>query len=60
MTDINGKPIGQAHPNPLLDTRQYEVELEDGTTDAYFANLYSQVDSEGRELLSFKEIADHR
>jgi hypothetical protein len=49
----------------LLDTRQYEVEFEDGTTEAYFANitaenLYSQVDDEGRELLAFKEISDHR
>ena len=65
MTNFDGTPIGRAHVNPLLDTRQYEVELEDGTTDAYFANiitenLYSQCDSEGRELLSFKEICDHR
>ena len=65
LTNFDGTPIGQAHSNPLLDTRQYEVELEDGTTDAYFANviaenLYSQVDSEGRELLAFKEICDHR
>jgi hypothetical protein len=64
MTDFNGTPIGRPHVNPLLDTRQYEVELEDETTDAYFANiiaenLYLQCDSEGRELLSFKEICDH-
>lgn len=65
MTDFDSKPIGMAHLNPLLDTRQYEVNLEDGTTDAYFANimaenLYSQCGLEGRELLSFKEICDHR
>jgi hypothetical protein len=65
VTDQYGRPVGVAHVNPLLDTRQYEVELEDGTTDAYFANiieenLYSQVDNEGRELLAFKEISDHR
>ncbi|KAL7474525.1 hypothetical protein ACHAW6_000495 [Cyclotella cf. meneghiniana] len=38
LTIFDGTLIGQAHKNPLLDTRQYEVELEDGTTDAYFAN----------------------
>ena len=65
LINFNSTLIGQAHKNPLLDTRQYEVQLEDGTTDAYFANmiaenLYSQVDSEGKELLAFKEICDHR
>ena len=32
-TDANGFLIGRAHNNPLLYTREYEVELEDGTTD---------------------------
>ena len=51
-TDALGKPIGHHHPNPLLDTREYEVELEDGTYDSYFANtiaknLWSQCDAKG-------------
>ncbi len=51
-TDDMGNPIGKAHTNPLLDTREYEVELEDGTYDSYFANtiaenLWSQCDVEG-------------
>jgi hypothetical protein len=29
--DNNGNPIGKKHSNPLLDTREYECELEDGT-----------------------------
>ena len=29
--DINNEPVGVAHNNPLLDSRQYEVEYEDGT-----------------------------
>ena len=33
--DENGFAIGWAHNNPLLDTREYEVELEDGTTHKY-------------------------
>lgn len=65
MTNFDGTLIDRANVNPLLDTRQYQVELEDGTNDAYLANiiaenLYLQCDSEGRELLSFKEICDHR
>ena len=53
-TDSLGNPLGRAHGNPLLDTREYEVQLEDGTFDSYFANtiaenLYSQCDAEGKE-----------
>ncbi|KAL7545529.1 hypothetical protein ACHAWF_008875, partial [Thalassiosira exigua] len=33
MTDRNGRSIGKAHSNPMLDTRVYEVQLEDGTHD---------------------------
>ena len=32
-TDANGFTIGHVHNNPLLDTIEYEVELEDFTTD---------------------------
>ena len=58
LTDINGRPIGTAHNNPSLDDREYEIELEDGTTDRIFANkiaenIYSQLDDEGREILKF-------
>eukprot|EP00980_Cylindrotheca_fusiformis_P019797 scaffold6944_cov68-Cylindrotheca_fusiformis.AAC.1 len=40
--DENGRPIGQRHENPMLDTRQYEVELPDGSTDEYFANTIAE------------------
>jgi hypothetical protein len=65
MTDFDGRPLGTANRNPMLDTRQYEIEYDDGTTDAYFANviaenLYSQVDDEGRQHLVISEISDHR
>jgi hypothetical protein len=33
-TDAQGKPLGMAH-STLLDTREYIVELEDGTYDSY-------------------------
>jgi hypothetical protein len=45
--------IGTAHANLLLDTQQYQVELDDVTDDAY-----SQVDSEG-QMLAFKEMINH-
>ena len=65
VTDMHGRPSGTAHNNPMLDSREYEIELEDGTVDRIFANkiaqnLYSQVDDEGREILAFQEIIGHR
>lgn len=64
-TDDYGKPLGRAHANPALDTREYEIELESGETEKIMANqiaanLYSQLDDEGREHLAFKAIVDHR
>jgi hypothetical protein len=41
-TDHLGNPLGKAHANPLLNTREYEVELEDGTYDSYFANTIAE------------------
>jgi hypothetical protein len=63
--DPFGNPIGTAHANPLLDTREYVVVLEDGSKETYFANviaenLWSQCNEEGREFSIFKEIVDHR
>jgi hypothetical protein len=61
--DHDGRPIGKRHANPLLDTRLYEVEFPDGSTEAIAANLIaenmlSQVDDEGYSVLS--KIVDHR
>jgi hypothetical protein len=63
--DHNGDPIGTRHPNPLLDTREYEVEFQDGSRDSVSANtvaenLFAQVDAEGRCHVILKEIVDHR
>ena len=64
-TDDYGRPIGQAHTNPMFDTREFDVELENGESERIMANqiamnLYSQLDDEGREILTFKSIVDHR
>lgn len=63
--DQNGKPIGVRNSNPLLDTRLYEVEFPDGSTEEITANLiaetlFSQVGNEGRSYLVLKEVVDHR
>ena len=61
----NGEFIGRLHNNPLMDSREYWIEFPDGDKEKYAANviaenLYSQVDSEGRQHAVMKEIVDHR
>ena len=72
---LHGKVIGWKHNsagnlvsrganNPLLDTREYEVEFIDGSTEAYTANIvaevmYLQVDEEGNSHVMLNEIIDH-
>ena len=63
--DPDEKPVGLHNANPLLDTRQYEVEFADGATDVFTANLiadnlYSQVDEEGNSYSIMSEITDHK
>jgi hypothetical protein len=63
--NLNGDPVGIANSNPILDTREYEVEFPDGSTEIYMANtiaenMYAQVDDEGHEFLFMQEIADHK
>ena len=36
--DDNGRGVGTHNDNSLLDSRQYEIEFEDGTYDRYQAN----------------------
>ena len=64
-TNANRFEIGRVHNNPLTDTREYEVDLEDGTTDRYFANViaenvYSRLNSKGHQTLVMIEIVDHQ
>jgi hypothetical protein len=40
--DNNGNPFGKRNANPLLDTREYECELEDGTVMRYNANIIAE------------------
>ena len=63
--DQDGRPTGKLNLNPLLDTRLYEVQFSDGSTEEIATNLIaetllSKVDDEGRSYSILKEIVDHR
>ncbi len=65
LQDAEGRPIGMANENPLLDTREYTVKFRDGRTECLTANmiaknLYSQIDNEGKRHLLLADIIDHR
>lgn len=41
--DVDGRQyIGKAHKNPLLDTRKFEVEFDDGTIEVLMANIIAE------------------
>ena len=56
--DVGGNTIGRANSNPILDTRVYEVEFEDGSMRTYSANviagsMYARCGEEGQQCLLF-------
>jgi hypothetical protein len=65
LKDKDGRPIGTASDNPILDSRMYEVEYEDGhkiamAANAIASNLFAQVDQDGQRFVLFDEIIDWR
>ena len=53
---LDEKKLGKYHQNPLMDTRKYKLEYDDGIHDCYFSNvifknLYLQVESERQFFL---------
>ncbi len=65
LRNAEGRRIGIANENPLLDTREYTVEFRDGHTESLSANLivknlYSQLDEEGNRHALLSDIVDHR
>ena len=63
--DDNGNTIGTESTNPLVDTRAYEIEFIDGTTETLTANiivenLLPQVDEEGHRHLLLDKIIEYR
>ena len=64
LRDNDGLPIGTAHDNPILDTRMYEVEFQDGhkasmAANAIAENLFAQIDNEGNRHVLFQAIVDY-
>jgi hypothetical protein len=62
--DRDGNPVGHANDNPILDTRSYIVDFDDGDQTELTANmiaesLYSQCDPEGNQYVLLEEIVDH-
>ena len=65
LKDANGRPIGVANYNLILDSRMYEVEYCDGYVSAMAANvidenLFAQVDQEGSIFILIKFIINTR
>ena len=63
--DADGNPMGRAHSNPILDTRVYNVEFDDGnvtelTTNLIAESMYSQCDPDGNQYLLLDQLMDHR
>ena len=63
--DSSGNPIGEANPNPILDSRVYELEFPDGRVEEYslnviVENLISQTDQDGFDVGLLDEIVDFR
>ena len=63
--DAKGDPIGVANPNPILDSRIYELQLPDGRLEEYSVNtiaenLISQLDDDGWDGGILQEIIGFR
>ena len=63
--DHEGNPIGRANSNPILDSRSYEVQFDDGDVSELTANviaesMYAMCDEDGYQILLFDEICDYR
>jgi hypothetical protein len=61
----DGELVGKYHPDRNLDTRQYEVEYQDGTREAHLMNsitaaLHSELDNDGKRWYTFDSIVDHK
>ena len=63
--DAMNLPIGEANPNPILDTRVYELQFPDGRIEEYAVNaiadnLLNQADGDGWDTGLLEEIIGSR
>ena len=64
LCDAEGRPIGTANENPLIDRSENSVEFKYGISESLSANiiarnLYSQIDEEGNRHILLEDIIDH-
>jgi hypothetical protein len=62
--DWDGSPVGRANDNPILDTRSYNGDFDDGDQTELTANLiaeslYLQCDPGGNQYVLLEEIVNH-
>ena len=60
-----GDPIGNANTNPILDSRMYCVEFEDGdmcelTANVIAKSMYALCDADGNKYILFDSFVDHK
>ena len=65
LKNTNGTQIGTANDNPILNSRMYEVEYQDGTkallvVNYITKNMFAQVDQEGNHHVLLDKIIDYR
>ena len=63
--DLDGNPLVTAHVNPILDTRQYIIEFNDGdeaelSANVIATNMYAQCDTEGNQYVLLDSLIDIR
>ena len=63
--DSSGNPVGEANPNPILDTRIYELQFPNGRIEEYAVNmiaenLFQQADEDGWDSGIIEEFMDLR
>ena len=63
--DREGNVIGRSNADPILDTREYKVNFEDGdatelTANAIAESMYAMCDENGDHILLFDAIVDHK
>ena len=61
LKDKDGRPIGTASKNPILDSRMYKVKYEYShklamAANAIASNLFAQVDNNRQRFVLFDEI----
>ncbi len=63
--DRDGNPVGLANSDPILDTRSYIINFDDGDQTKLTANLiaeslFSQCNPDGNQYVLLDEFVDHR